>query len=197
MHSKHIALIALAALAGPAAASIQAPEVGTVLEYACNGPYNQSIRNTITSVNGSVVRIDGTADDRKTWSERPLWALPTTYATTRSRGDDRGVRSAKIKKGSLEGLAAMRPGSSFKAQVRVEHDRGSPVWLYEVSVGDRRTTNDPVVGNVEVIEVTESRSTGNYSSTLVVRMVPALGLSLGWSYKDRRGEERCSLKAKS
>ena len=47
MHSKHIALIALAALAGPAAASIQAPEVGTVLEYACNGPYNQSIRNTV------------------------------------------------------------------------------------------------------------------------------------------------------
>ena len=142
-------------------------------------------------------RTDGKADERTIWTEKPLWAIPTSFATRRSRGDDSGIREAKINKGSLEGIAALQPGSSFKAQVRVEHDKGSPVWQYEVTVGDRQTTNDPVVGTVEVVEVRESRSTGSYSSRMTTRLAPALGINLGWTYKDRKGEQSCSLTSRS
>ena len=69
------------------------------------------------------------------------------------------------------------------------------VWKYEISIGQPRSVTHRTLGRVEVVPVSEERKIyfGTYWSRMTSYLVPDQGISLGWTYEDAEGVERCDL----
>jgi len=189
------ALMFLLLQAAAANAEIQPPEVGRTTTYKCSGPWGANHTYTVSEVNGGVFRVEIDRDGKPQWVEKPVNALGTTLFKRRQRNDGKGVRKQKLDEGLLAQYAKLEPGSEFKFNVRERHNEGRWEWGYKIKVGQPETINHEILGEIEVVSVSESRKVwkGGYSSEMTVLLYPAKGMSIGWTYKDRDGTQECKL----
>lgn len=190
-----IASVGLLAFCGMAHAEISAPAVGQIEKYSCTGPYGKELVYTITSVEDGEFRADIERDGKTEWVLKPVRALGTSLATKRQPNDGKGVRRQSLDEDELMEYAKLTPGSKQRFNVRDRHDNGKWEWGYTIEVGEPETVNSPILGEVKVVPVKEGRKVwkGKYSSKLDSKVVPELGTSLSWVYKDDKGKMVCEL----
>ena len=185
----------LVAVSGMASAEIMAPAVGTKLAFSCTGAYDDSHSMTLVKNDNGKLRFEGKDGDRSSWVEKDVSTLGLTVFMRRDRGDGEGVRAQSYDEDDFLAYAALKPGSSIEADVRERKSGSKWEWGYEISIGEPRTLDHPVAGTVEVVEVSEKRKVygGKYSSSMTVDLVPAMGITTRWVYRDSEGSQTCEL----
>lgn len=189
-------LLAAATLgASGAMAEIVAPPVGTSMAWKCEGPYGSDLKGSLVANDGGTLRFEGTMDGKAIWTERSAGTLGLTIFHRRDRNDGNGVRKQSYDEDDFRGYADLVPGSTFEGDVRERHDNGRWTWGYKITVGEPKRIDHPVLGNVEVVPVTESRQVwqGRYNSVMEFVLAPRHGVSVSWKYKDNRGTQSCEL----
>lgn len=181
--------------AASANAEIQSPEVGATAKFECSGPYGVSNTYTVSKVSGGMVRVEEDSDGTARWTEKPVNAIGLNLYNRRQRNDGKGVRKQELDEDLLAQYARLEPGSAFKFNVRERHDSAKWQWSYKVKVGQPETISHEVLGEIEVISVSESRKVWivSYSSEMTALLYPKGGMPIAWTYKDRKGTQECKL----
>ncbi len=177
-------------------AEMKPPQPGDTSRYECTGPYGQVREAVVASVEGDNVRVDVTVDGTPQYYMKKYWTLPTTIADERQRNDGQGLRKSKYNESKIKGLAKMETGWEFNDIVREKVGNKKPTaWRYRIRIGEHKRVDHPVLGSVEVVEITEKREVirGSYASTMVAQYVPEQAVSIGWTYRDREGTHECEL----
>ncbi len=189
------ALMFLLLHAAAANAEILTPEVGRTTKFKCSGPYGENLTFTISKINGGVARIEFDRDGKAEWLEKPVNATGLTVFKRRQRNDGKGVRKQTLDDDVLARYAKLEPGSEFEFDVRERHDSGKWRWGYKVKVGQPETISHELLGEIQVISVSEKRKVwkGSYSSEMNVLLYPNGGMSIAWTYKDSKGTQECKL----
>ena len=189
------ALMFLLLHAAAANAEIQPPEAGRTTEFKCSGPYGENLTSTISEINKGVARIEMDRDGKAEWLEKPVNAFGLTVFKRRQRNDGKGVRKQSLDDDVLAQYAKLEPGSEFQFDVSERHDEGKWRWGYKVKVGQPETISHDLLGEIQVISVSEKRKVwkGSYSSKMNVLLYPKGGMSVAWTYKDSKGTQECKL----
>lgn len=172
------------------AEELQAPALGIRMVWECQGPFTSHYDLQVVSINDKVVRYEGRIDGGNYFAEKHQ-ALTGTSLWYRLFGERRQWFDFE----DFADYKKLRPGSRFKGAVPAEHESERWVWKYEISVGQSRSLSHPVLGQVQVIPVSEERSVfhGEYWSRMTTLLVPSQGISASWTYEDHNGTERCDL----
>ncbi len=189
------ALVFLLLHAAAANAEIQPREVGTTTKFKCSGPYGEDITFTLSEINGGVARIEIDRDGKAEWTQKPVNALGLNVFKRKQRNDGKGVRKQSLDDDVLAQYAKLEPGYEFEFDVRERHDNAKWRWGYKVKVGQPETISHELLGEIQVISVSEKRKVwkGSYSSEMNVLLYPKGGTSIAWTYKDSKGTQECKL----
>ena len=194
--SAGIAALTILLITGTAeTAEFKLPQVGESSTYKCTGPWGMNASYTITEMKGDVAHIEIDRDGKVEWIEKPYTALGLTLFSERQRNDGKGVRKQKLDGDVLAEYAQLVPGTKLKFNVREKHNEAQWEWGYEIEVGSPQTISHPILGEVEVVPVTEKRKVwkGSYSSEMETLVAAKEGHSVSWTYRDREGVQTCEL----
>lgn len=182
------ALVVLPELAQ--AQELQPPKVGSTMTWKCTGPYTRHYELKVMHIKNDIVRYDGKVDSGAYFAEKHA-GLTGTSLWYRLIGKRRQWFDLE----DFEDYRKMIPGSRFKGAVPALQDKDKWVWRYEISIGQPRDVDHPVLGKVQLIPISEKRSVfhGTYSSKTTTYLLPEKGLSVKWTYEDTKGEEICDL----
>jgi len=175
---------------GAALAELKAPRVGTVMRWTCEGPYTEKYVIGITENKDGLIRYEGVIDKDNYWIEKSKNYTGTSLWVRKF--DD---QFQWFDEEDFAGLADLVPGSRYKGAVPAQHGTSKWVWDYQVSVGEPRTIDHPVLGNVNLSTIIEQRKVyhGDYWSKMTSYVAPELGITVQWIYEDPKGVERCDL----
>ncbi len=107
------------------------------------------------------------------------------------------MRGQKYDEDDFRGYEKLEPGSKFSGTVDEWHNQGMWKWNYTIKIGDPKTINHKVFGEIQVVPVLEKRTvmSGRYSSKMKVLVYPELGLELSIIYKDGKRDYKCDVTA--
>ncbi len=195
-----IAMMALSMSLGvaayPAHADIKFPKVGAAGTWRCTGPYGSERSFKVVRVENGIIRIEGHISGRgETFAEFPLFGIGTTLNKKVDRADGKGVRGQKYDEDDFRGYEKLEPGSKFSGTVKEWNNKGMWDWSYTIEIGDPKTINHKVFGEIQVVPVLEKRTvmSGNYSSEMRQLVYPELGLELSIIYKDGKRDYVCDI----
>lgn len=190
-----LALFSVGVFGSPARAEIKTPRVGEISKYECTGEYGEETIFKVVRVEGGLIRREGTTDGKKAFVEEYLNGIGTSLFKTRDRADGQGVRGQRFNENDFKGYEQLEPGSKYSGNVREWTNRGPWWWSYEISIGEPKIIKHNVLGEIEIVPVTEIRGVKGqaYRSRLYTLVYPELGMELTFTYKDRRGTYKCDL----
>ena len=181
----------------PLQAEIQAAEVGRTHTVSCVGPWVKKIVHKVAWVKDGIIRFEGTYDERTDWLEKPVSLIGATLFSRRDRGDGKGVRTMSFDMDDFAGYTKLSPGSTFSGTSREKHATANWQWGHEITVGATKTIDHPVLGKIEVTEISEKRQVwgGSYTSESKALVYPKGGISVHTEYKDKDGQSVCNIVA--
>lgn len=178
------------ALPTAAPAPLSAPDVGTVLHWACDGPYSMTYRVAVAAKKNGVIRYEATTDAGQYWFEQSSRFTGTTLWYRKA--DD---QVQWFYEEDFAGLEQLVPGSQYRGAVPAQRGNEKWVWDYQISVDGPKTLEHPVLGGIMLSTVIERRMIyhGDYWSRMTSSIEPNLGITVQWIYEDPSGVERCDL----
>ena len=190
--------MSLGVAAYPAHADIKFPKVGATGTWECSGPYGSKRTFKVVRVENGIIHEEGYIAGRgDSFVEETLLGIGTTLFKKRDRADGKGVRGQKYNEDDFRGYEKLEPGSKFSGTVSEWHSKASWDWRYTIEIGDPKTINHKVFGEIQVVPVVEKRTVigGNYSSKMRQLVYPELGLELSIIYKDGKRDYECDITA--
>lgn len=193
-HARWLPLIALAltlgVIATPAEAELKSPKVGDKMSWQCDGPYSKRYDLQVVNIADGIVRYEGLLDGQEYWTEKHARLIGTSLWVRLS-----GDRKQWFDMEDFEDYYKLAPGARFKGAVPAQTGQDKWVWDYQLSVGQPKQVNHPVLGRVTLQPASEERRVfhGTYSSRMTTYLHPETGLSVSWVYEDSKGIETCDL----
>jgi hypothetical protein len=184
------ALLLLHAVGVAAVSELQSPSVGSVMTWTCEGSFTREYRVRVKRIKNEIVYYDGSEDGRAYQVQKPTWLTGTTLWTKKN---DNGFQW--MDKEDFRGFTKLQAGARFKSAVPIQLGDEKWVWNYLLTVGQPKRTKHPVLGNVELVPLSEKRRVyhGDYWSNMTSLVAPALGITVSWVWEDPRGQEECEL----
>ena len=189
-------LVSICLIAAPAHAELKMPKVGATTTWECTGPYGEALTYTVVRVENGIIRAEGVIRGRgEVFAEQTLVGIGTTLFKERDRADGKGVRGQKYNDKDFEDYVQLEPGSKFSGKVKEWNRQRMWDWDYKIEVGDPKTINHKVFGEIEVVPVLENRAVrgGRYKSEMNMLVYPELGLELSVIYKDGTRDYVCDV----
>ena len=142
-----------------------------------------------------VVRYESSVDEHPQWRESPVGLIGTTLFVRRDRNDGRGIAEQWFDSDDFSGFEQLEPGTQFQGIAWEWHERGNWVWNYWIRIGELVTMENKLLGNIDVVEITEKRDTPgrHYWSDATFYLYPQAGLVYRWIYEDPKGTSECEL----
>ena len=171
------------------------PAVGSWSKFTCTGPYDSEYRYELKELNGSVMSVDVERDGKAGWVKRSRDHIGTTLFVSRDRGDGKGKRGQKLR-GKFDGISDLVSGKTYSGRVDEWHRKAQWTWKYTITVGKREMIKHAVLGDVEVITISERRQVegGSYRSSMKAVITTAKPRrTVGWDYTDEKGTQSCQL----
>lgn len=189
--------------AAPARAEIKPPPKGAQYDFACTlkGKPGWTLQWDILKADSKTVVIGERVGEEEYWREVPPYLIGTTIATRRSALD--GTRSMTFDQGGFlgfgdfTGLVGLNVGSSYSADVEEAGPAGLQItWHYTLAVEAHGKTPLEALGEPEVYQISETRTTGHYKAVRKIFYAPSIRAPVGFNYVDNTGvDERCTLTA--
>lgn len=185
-----LALLLLQAVRVVDAGELQTPKVGTMMTWTCVGSFTREYKVSVKRVKNDIVYYDGSEDGRSYRVQKPTWLTGTTLWTKKN---DNGFQW--MDEEDFRGFKKLKPGARFKSAVPIQLGEEKWVWNYLLTVGQPKRTKHPVLGNVELVPLSEKRRVyhGDYWSNMTSFVAPDLGITVSWVWEDPRGKEECEL----
>lgn len=180
-----------------------APLAGAQYDYLCrNGETaERTLEWDILGVSNGVIQIGEKIGGEVFWREVPAALFGSTLSSRRLAVDgQRRMESAGAplsESGAFTILGSLTLGGKAAAEV-IEHmgQGGVVVWLYEFEVEKQGKTKHDLLGEPDVVIISEARSHGFYESRRKIFYAPDIRGPLGFNYADTFGnDERCILSA--
>ncbi len=178
-------------------AQMQPPNPNKLATWECSGPYAKLRVEKGGEVKDGMTKSVFTVDGKEQWIYKPVSLIGLTIFTERDRADGKGKRGQKYDEKKLAEVIALKPGGKASLTVDEWHNNARWKWQYSIEVSEPKALDHPVLGRVQTVTFKEKRSVqgGNYASNMDSVIVPDLGLSVSWVYKDDKGTEECELTA--
>ncbi len=180
-----------------------APLVGAQYDYLCSNARSaeRTLEWDILGVSRGLIQIGEKIDGEVFWREVPTGLFGSTLSSRRLAVDgQRRMESGGAPltdSGGFAAIASLILGGKASVEV-IEHmgRGGEVVWVYEIEVEKEGRTQHDLLGEPEVVIISEARSHGLYESRRKIFYAPEIRGPLAFNYADTFGnDERCILSA--
>ncbi len=189
-------LLALAA-ATPALAELGTPEPGQVRKWVCQatGGLPSSYVTKVLAVEDGLLVMEEQIDREIGRIEVPLGVQGLHLYKHRVLPLGKGERRQRFDPAAFAGYATLEPGAEMTVDVEETDGKQTWTWRYSVKVGAPKLVTQELLGEVEVIPVSEERWIYNdrLGTSYDFNVVPERSLVLNWRYKTPEGEQACDL----
>ena len=189
--------LALALSPAPARAELGTPEPGQIHKWVCKarGGLPTSYVTKVLAIEEDLLILEEQVDRQIGRLEVPLGVQGLHLYTLRVLPEGRGERRQSFDPAVFAGYTALEPGAEMTTDVEETDGQDTWTWRYSVKVGEPKLVTQELLGEVEVIPVTEERWI--YRETLGTsysfNLVPDRSLVLNWRYRTPEGEQICDL----
>jgi hypothetical protein len=178
-------------IASAAADPVIPPKPGQKATFSCEGLYGGTYVYETASVEAGMIeyRLIAPNHTHRTLV-MPVFALGTSlYRKDYGEGYGRGEMTFGLD--AFSELAELKDGTTIEGDV-TEKTSGSSDrrWHYRVAIGPSRAVQDPVLGAIEIVPITEHRSSGGLSSDREAHLDPKSSELVYSRYSDSSGKVR-------
>ena len=180
-----------------AQAELGTPQLGQVHKWICNakGDLPTSYVTKVLAIEDGLLIMEEQVDRKIGRLEVPLGLQGLHLYSLRVLPEGRGERRQSFDPAVFAGYTALEPGAEMTTDVEETDGTETWTWRYTVKVGEPELVKQELLGEVEVIPVTEERwiyrETEGTSYQFTV--VPDRSLVLNWRYQTPEGEHFCDL----
>lgn len=184
-------------LAPAAQAELGTPQLGQVHKWICNakGDLPTSYVTKVLAIEDGLLIMEEQVDRKIGRLEVPLGLQGLHLYSLRVLPEGRGERRQTFDPAIFAGYTALEPGAEMTTDVEETDGKETWTWRYSVKVGQPKLVTQDLLGEVEVIPVTEERwiYRETQGTSYQFTVVPDRSLVLNWRYQTPEGEHFCDL----
>lgn len=181
---------------GPSlAAEMAPPPIGRHAAYVCTGNFGSQREYTVRSINGDIVRIDGSSGGKQGYTLKPFWLGGTRLY--QERGFNGRVTQITVGLEDFAGLRTLTPGTNLEGSIAEQSSDGqSTRWNVAIGVRSGHAIDNDILGHVDVAVIQEVWIGESVTIKAVTNLAPSRSIVVSWRHEMSDGRyDDCKLAA--